>query len=278
MRQKRWLEFQKDYNFGLNYHPCKANIVDDALSRKSLHMSGLMIRELDLIEKFRDLNMICELTPGSVTLGILKVNNEFLNKIRENQKLDVKLIDLLSSVNPNEESDFKVDEHEVLRFRGSQENVLVARNEARCGTVCVCMFDLPEVKGRALETFKVIVKLHGAPPSIVFDRDPQFTSKVWGSLQEALGTKMRLSFANHPQTDSQTERTIQSIEDLLRACVIEQGGIWDSHLQLIEFTNNNNFHSSIGMAPFEALYGRRCRTPMCWYESGESVVLELEIV
>jgi hypothetical protein len=87
-----------------------------------------------------------------------------------------------------------------------------------------------------------------------------------------------LSSAYHPQTDGQTERTIQSLEDLLRACVLEKGGSWDCYLPLIEFTYNNSFHSSIGMAPFEALYGRRCRTPLCWYESGESVVVGPEIV
>ena len=68
------------------------------------------------------------------------------------------------------------------------------------------------------------------------------------------------------------------MEDLLRACILEQGGSWDTHLPLVEFTYNNSYHSSIGMAPFEALYGRRCRTPLCWHESGESVVLGPEIV
>ncbi|CAJ2642088.1 unnamed protein product [Trifolium pratense] len=102
-----------------------------------------------------------------------------------------------------------------------------------------------------------IVKLHGIPSIIVSDRDPRFTSRFWESLQEALGTKLRLSSAYHPQTDGQSERTIQSLEDLLRACVLEQGVSWDSCLPLIEFTYNNSFHSSIGMAPFEALYGRR---------------------
>jgi len=92
-------------------------------------------------------------------------------------------------------------------------------------------------------------------------------------LQAALGTKLRLSSAYHPQTDGQTERTIQSLEDLLRACVLEQGVNWVECLPLIEFTYNNSFHSSIGMAPFEALYGRMCRTPLCWYESGESALL-----
>jgi len=123
-----------------------------------------------------------------------------------------------------------------------------------------------------------IVKLHGVPSSIVSDRDPRFTSRFWKSLQEALGSKLKLSSTYHPQTDGQLERTIQSLEDLLRVCVLEQGGTWDSHLPLIGFTYNNSYHSSIGMTPFEALYGRSCRTLLCWFESGESVVLGPYIV
>ena len=118
-----------------------------------------------------------------------------------------------------------------------------------------------------------IVRLHGVPSSIVSDRDPRFTSRFWESLNRALGTKLRLSLSYHPQTDGQTERTIQSLEDLLRACVLEQKGSWESFLPLIEFTYNNSFHSTIGMAPYEALYGRRCRTPLCWLEPGEGLTL-----
>ena len=93
-----------------------------------------------------------------------------------------------------------------------------------------------------------------------------------------VGSKLRLSSAYYPQMDGQTERTIQSLEDLLRACVLEQGGSWDTYLPLIEFTYDNIYHSSIGMAPFEVLYGRRCRTPLSWHESGEGVVLGPELV
>jgi len=116
------------------------------------------------------------------------------------------------------------------------------------------------------------------PSSIVSNRDPRFTSTFWESLNRALGTKVRLSSAYHPQTDGQTERTIQSMEDLLRACVLEQKGSWESFLPLIEFTYNNSFHSTISMAPYEALYGRRCRTPLCWLESGEDLTLGPEVV
>lgn len=123
-----------------------------------------------------------------------------------------------------------------------------------------------------------IVRLHGVPTSIVSDRDPKFTSHFWRALQEALGTKLRLSSAYHPQTDGQTERTIQSLEDLLRACVLDHKGSWDDLLPLVEFTYNNSFHSSIGMAPYEALYGRKCRTPLCWYQDGVNLLVGPELV
>ncbi|KAE9588651.1 putative nucleotidyltransferase, Ribonuclease H [Lupinus albus] len=120
---------------------------------------------------------------------------------------------------------------------------------------------------------KEIVRLHGIPASIVLDRDPHFTSNFCNGLQFALGTKLKLSSTYHPQTDGQSERTIQSLEDLLRTCVLDQPGSWDSTLPLIEFTYNNSFHYSIGMAPYEALYGRKCRTPIGWFETGENLVL-----
>ena len=110
------------------------------------------------------------------------------------------------------------------------------------------------------------------------DRDPRFISKSWESLQATLGTKLRLSSAYHPQTNGQTERTIQSLEDLFRACVLKQGVSWVECLPLIEFTYNNSFHSNISMALFEALYGRRCRTLLCLYEFVESALLGLEVV
>jgi hypothetical protein len=86
MRQKRWLEFLKDYDFELNYHHGKANVVADALSRKSLHMSSLMMKELELIEEFRDLSLVCETTPRSVRLGMIKLTNDFLEDVKRDKK------------------------------------------------------------------------------------------------------------------------------------------------------------------------------------------------
>ncbi|GJX99240.1 putative reverse transcriptase domain-containing protein [Tanacetum coccineum] len=87
-----------------------------------------------------------------------------------------------------------------------------------------------------------------------------------------------MSTAYHPQTDGQSERTIQTLEDMLRACVIDFGNGWVKHLPLVEFSYNNSYHASIKAAPFEALYGRKCRSPVCWAEVGEVQLTGPEIV
>ncbi|GJR56119.1 putative reverse transcriptase domain-containing protein [Tanacetum coccineum] len=114
-----------------------------------------------------------------------------------------------------------------------------------------------------------IVSRHGVPISIISDRDSHFTSIFWQSLQNALGTQLDMSTAYHLKIDGQSERTIQTLEDMLRACVIDFGKGWDKHLPLIEFFYNNNYHASIKAAPFEALYGRKYRSPVCWAEVGD---------
>ncbi|KAJ9539079.1 hypothetical protein OSB04_031812 [Centaurea solstitialis] len=123
-----------------------------------------------------------------------------------------------------------------------------------------------------------IVMRHGVPISIISDRDNRFTSRFWQSLQATLGTSVDLSTAYHPQTDGQTERTIQTLEDMLCACVLEFGDSWDDHLPLVEFSYNNSYHTSIQCAPYEALYGRKCRSPLNWLEVGESRLIRPDIV
>ncbi|GJV12992.1 putative reverse transcriptase domain-containing protein [Tanacetum coccineum] len=117
---------------------------------------------------------------------------------------------------------------------------------------------------------KEVVVRHGIPVSIICDRDPRFASHFWRSLQKALGTSLDMSTAYHPETDGQSERTIQTLEDMLRACVIDFGKGWINHLPLVEFSYNNSYHASIKAAPFEALYGRKCRSPVCWAKVGEA--------
>ncbi|GJX36959.1 putative reverse transcriptase domain-containing protein [Tanacetum coccineum] len=125
---------------------------------------------------------------------------------------------------------------------------------------------------------KEVVTRHGIPVSIICDRDPRFASNFWRSLQNALGTNLDMSTAYHPQTDGQSERTIQTLEDMLRACAIDFGKGWVNHLPLVEFSYNNSYHASIKAAPFEALYGRKCRSPVCWTEVGEAQILGPELI
>nr|GEV65203.1 putative reverse transcriptase domain-containing protein [Tanacetum cinerariifolium] len=119
---------------------------------------------------------------------------------------------------------------------------------------------------------------HGLPISIISDRDNRFTSRFWQSTQEALGTCLDMSTAYHPQTDGQSERTIQALEDMLRACVLDFGGSWDVHLPLVEFSYNNSYHSSVRCASFEALYGRKCRSLIMWFEVGEGQLIGPKLV
>nr|GEW44421.1 putative reverse transcriptase domain-containing protein [Tanacetum cinerariifolium] len=123
-----------------------------------------------------------------------------------------------------------------------------------------------------------IVARHGVPMSIISDYDGRFTLRFCQTLQRALGTRLDMSTTYHPQTDRQSERTIQTLKDMLRACMIDFSGSWDVHLSLAEFSYNNSYHSSIRCTPFEALYGRKCRSPILWAEIGESRLIGPELV
>ncbi|WMV32740.1 hypothetical protein MTR67_026125 [Solanum verrucosum] len=136
----------------------------------------------------------------------------------------------------------------------------------------------PHTLASLSESQQPLVRLHGIPVYIVSDRDLRFTSRFWGSLQEALGIKLKFSTSFPRQKDGKSERVIQILEDMLRACIMEFDGSWDKHLALIEFTYNNSYQLSIEMPPYEALYGTKSRTPFCWSEVGERKLVGLEIV
>ncbi|KAG8475394.1 hypothetical protein CXB51_031885 [Gossypium anomalum] len=123
-----------------------------------------------------------------------------------------------------------------------------------------------------------IVRLHGVPVSIISERDPRFTYQFCQKSHKALGTRLDFSTTFHPQLDGQSERVIQISEDMLRSCVFEFRGSWEDYLPLAEFAYNSSYQASIQMAPYEALYGRRCRSPTCWAELGERQVLGPELV
>ncbi|GJS40433.1 putative reverse transcriptase domain, ribonuclease H-like domain, aspartic peptidase domain protein [Tanacetum coccineum] len=97
-------------------------------------------------------------------------------------------------------------------------------------------------------------------------------------MQNPLGTQLHMSTAYHLETDEQSERTIQTLEDMLRAFVIDFGKGWERHLPLIEFSYNNSYHASIKVAPFEALYGRKCQSPVCWAEVGDVQLTRPKII
>nr|GEY94450.1 reverse transcriptase domain-containing protein [Tanacetum cinerariifolium] len=124
---------------------------------------------------------------------------------------------------------------------------------------------------------KEIMYRHGVPVSVIFYRDSLFTSRYWVYLQKALGTQLDLSTAYYPETDGQSERTIQTLKDKLRACVIGFGSSWDKHLPLVEFSYNNSYHASIKAATFEALYGRKCRSRQKIYADLKRRLMEFEV-
>ncbi|GKB85724.1 putative reverse transcriptase domain, ribonuclease H-like domain, aspartic peptidase domain protein [Tanacetum coccineum] len=97
-------------------------------------------------------------------------------------------------------------------------------------------------------------------------------------MQNALGTQLDMSITYHPKTDGQSERTIQTLADMLRACVIDFGKAWERHLPLVEFSYNNSYHASIKAAPFEALYGRKCQSPICWAKVRDVQLTGLKII
>src|SRR4051812_22861467 len=113
------------------------------------------------------------------------------------------------------------------------------------------------------------MSLHGVPLEINYDRGSLFTSSFWGSFQDAMGTHLSFSTTFHPQSSSQVERVNQILEDMLSACVISFGKNWGKSLPFAKFAYNNSFQSSLNMAPFELLYGRRCQTPLNRSEAGE---------
>ncbi|KAL0556433.1 hypothetical protein IC582_004947 [Cucumis melo] len=377
MRQRRWLELVKDYDCEILYHPGKANVVADALSRKVSHSAALITRQAPL---HRDLERAeIAVSVGAVTMQLaqLTVQLTLRQRIIDAQSNDPYLVEKRGLAEAGQTAEFSLSSDGGLLFErrlcvpsdsavktellseahsspfsmhpGSTKmyqdlkRVYWWRNMKRevaefVSKCLVCQqvkaprqkpagllqpLSIPEWKWenvsmdfitglpRTLRGFTVIwvvvdrltksahfvpgkstytaskwaqlymseiVRLHGVPVSIVSDRDARFTSKFWKGLQTAMGTRLDFSTAFHPQTDGQTERLNQVLEDMLRACALEFPGSWDSHLHLMEFAYNNSYQATIGMAPFEALYGKCCRSPVCWGEVGEQRLMGPELV
>ncbi|KAK8584220.1 hypothetical protein V6N12_068466 [Hibiscus sabdariffa] len=265
LRQCRWMELLKDYDLIIDYHPGKANVVADALSPPNAINAHLRIIakpdakdnvnfSLHLDELLYFKNRLCVPNNEDLRREILKGAHQSSFSINPGS---VKMYQDLKSLywwpgRPVSSRKNDVVWVIVDRLTKSTHFILVRVNMSL--DVLVKFY------------IREVIRLHGISTSIVSDRDPKFILRFWKSLQKSIGTKVHLSTNFHPQTDGQSERIIQVLEDMLQACVIDFGKNWEKSLSLVEFAYNNSYQASIQMASFEALYGRRCRTPLCWSE------------
>ncbi|GJU49142.1 putative reverse transcriptase domain-containing protein [Tanacetum coccineum] len=164
-----------------------------------------------------------------------------------------------------------------------QDTIWVIVDRLTKSTHFLPMKENDSIKKLTRQYLKEVVTRHGVLVSIIYDRDGRFTSQFWQSLQKSLGTQLDMSTAYHPQTDGQSERTIQTLEDMLRACVIDFGKGLDMHQPLVEFSYNNSYHMNVKAAPFEALYAARDRQKSyadkrrkpLEYQVGDKVILKV---
>ncbi|GJS37718.1 putative reverse transcriptase domain-containing protein [Tanacetum coccineum] len=254
-KSRRWIELFSDYDYEISYHPSKANVVANALSRKEREamdeFAGLQKGLDEMIEQRSDgtlyyLDRIWVPLKGEVRTLIM--DEAYKSKYSIHPGADKIYYDLRD------------------RTSSGHNTIWVIVDRVTKSAHFLPMHEDYKKESLARLYLNEIVARHGVPISIISDRDSRFTSRFWQSMQEALRTRLDMCMAYHPQTDRQSERTIQTLEDMLRACVLDFGGSWDVHLPLVEFSYNNSYHSSVRCALFEALYGRKCRSPIMWAE------------
>ncbi|GJT12475.1 retrotransposon protein, putative, ty3-gypsy subclass [Tanacetum coccineum] len=336
MRQCRWLELLSDYDCDIRYHPGKANVVADALSRKEqeppLRVRALVMTiSLDLPKQILNAQTEAQ-KPDNIKNenvgGMLVENAKYPEAIRT-EKLEPRTDGTLClngkiwlpcygdlrtvimheshkskySIHPGSDKmyqdmkklywwpNMKADiatykwDNITMDFvtklpKSSQgyDTIWVIVDRLTKSAIFTPMRETDPLDKLARMYLKEVVMRHEIPVSIICNRDPRFASNFWRSLKNALGTNLDMSTTYHPQTDGQSERTIQTLEDMLRACAIDFGKGWVNHLPLVEFSYNNSYHASIKAAPFEALYGRKCRSPFCWTKVGEAQILGPELI
>ncbi|GJU59380.1 putative reverse transcriptase domain-containing protein [Tanacetum coccineum] len=250
----------KYYDCEIRYHPRKANVVADALSRK------------EQIKPLRVRSLVMTIHP-KLPSQILEAQTEALKE--ENIKAkNLRGMDKAFKVRPDGTRCIK--NRSWLPLFGNLRDLIMQESHKSKYSIhpgsdkmyqdLKKLYWWPNMKAIIAE---YVCKCLTCSRVKVEYRDSHFTSRFWQSLQNALGTQLDMSMAYHPETDGQSERTIQTLKDMLRACVIDFGNGWEKHLPLVKFSYNNSYHASIKAAPFEALYGQKCRSPICWTEFGD---------
>ncbi|GJT19678.1 hypothetical protein Tco_0878384 [Tanacetum coccineum] len=290
MRQRWWLELLSDYDCEIRYHPGKANVILSAQSEARKEENFInedlhgMINKLEpradgtSDKMYQDLkklywwpNMkekIATYVSKCLTCAKVKI---------ENQKPSGLLVQL--EIPQWKWENITIDfVTKMPKTTTSQDTIWVIVDRLTKSAHFLPMREDDTLGKLTRQYLKEVVSRHGVPVSIISDRNGKFTSYFWKSLNKALGTRLDMSTTYQPETDGQSERTIQTLEDMLCACLLDFGKGWDRHLPLVEFSYNNNYHTSIKAAPFEALYGRKCRSPICWAQVGDSQLTGPEII
>nr|GFB38362.1 putative reverse transcriptase domain-containing protein [Tanacetum cinerariifolium] len=295
MRQRRWLELLSDYDCEIRYHSGKANVVADALSRKEqepLRVRALVMTiSLDLPKQI--LNAQTEARKPE-NIKNEDVGRMLVEAIRE-QKLEPRADETqclngrswlpcygnLRTVIMHEshKSKYSIHPSSDNMYQDMKKIYWWPNIKADIATYINKCLTCANVKAEHQRPLGLLVQPK-IPEWKWDDITMDFFTKLpkSSSLQNALGTRLDMSTAYHPKTDGQSERTIQTLEDMLCACAIDFGKGWVNHLPLVEFSYNNSYHASIKATPFESLYGRKCRSPICWTEVGEAQILGPELI
>ncbi|RVW14025.1 Transposon Ty3-I Gag-Pol polyprotein [Vitis vinifera] len=287
MRQRRWIELLKDYDYIIQYHPGKANVVADALSRKSVgSLAAIRGYQRQLLEELRSLQVHFRVMGLRALVTNFRVQPDLVGRIKTLQKNDSQLVQVMEEVKRGSKPDFVLSDDEILRFGirlcvpNDEDLRRELLEEAHCSKFAIhpggtkmykdlsqnywwsgMKRDIAQFVAQCLVCQQVNAEHQRPAGSLQPLAIPEWkwehiTMDFVIGLPRTLGdsgTKLSFSTAFHPQTNGQSERVIQVSEDLLRACILDLQGNWDDHLPLVEFAYNNSFQASIGMATFEAL-------------------------
>nr|GEU69414.1 hypothetical protein [Tanacetum cinerariifolium] len=244
MRQHQWLKLLSEYDYEIRYHPGKANVIE---ARKPENIKNEDVRGM-LVENAKNPEAIREQKLEPHADGTQCLNGRSWLPCYGDLRTDNIIMDFVTK---------------IPKSLQGYDTIWVIVDQLTKSAIFTPIRETDPMDKLTRIYLKEVVTRHKIPVSITNDRKPRFASNFWRSLQNALGTRLDMSTAYHSKTDGQSERTIQTLEDMLRACAIDFGKGWVNHFPLVEFSYNNSYHASIKAAPFEALYGRKCRSPVC---------------